>query len=206
MRCSRVTSSRAPSRTCARRSDDYTTFRPEVLGEASSSDSAALRVRRRTTRGTAVRRKAKRRSSRVEDCRAARRIKIPIRYSMRCAWSRARAKSRSSRGDAITGPPTRATRRGAGDVTSCGGRRVRVQEAHGAWAVAFRADRDRRQHLGTALPPQHHEAAGRRPRAVRLRARLQVLPVRRDASSPPTARSPGGSASSTPSTCGCIRR
>ena len=48
-------------------------------------------------------------------------------------------------------------------------------------AVVLRADRDRAEHLLHALQPQHRDAGRRRSGAVRLRARLQVLPVGRHA-------------------------
>ena len=92
-------------------------------------------------------------------------------------------RSRHRRGDA-----RRAARHAR--VRVAGRRRVRLQEVRRARAGVLRADRDGPQHLLHALQPQHGDPAGRRSGAVRLRARLQVLPVGRHARlSRPTARS-----------------
>ena len=130
-----------------------------------------------------------------------------------CASSRARARSRSSarrRASPALGimEAMRDARPGMHEYELQARRGVRRSRSPARYgAVVLRADRHRDEHVLLALPQEHGGAAGRRPGAVRLRARLQVLPVGRHAGvSRERHGSRRASASSTRSTCACTRR
>ena len=168
-----------------------TPFRPEVLGSQSSGDPAALwRAARQRIRGTAG---ARARRSFVDKLKAAApgaELRDLDAIARRHARGEEPARDRGHpRGDALAGlgimEAMRDARPGMTRVRAAGGRRVRVQEGRRLRACLLRAGRrpapTPTTRTITGTPPM---LAGRRSRAVRLRARLQVLPVRRDARLP----------------------
>ena len=147
-------------------------------------------ARRRRTRGTAA---SRARSSSSQKLKAAapavRRSTTSIRSSTRCARSRARARSRSSA--KRRGSPGSAIMEAMRDARP-GMKEYELQadaefvfKKWGAYGPSYFAlIATGAEHLLLALPQEHRDAEGRRPGPVRLRARLQVLPVGRDARVP----------------------
>ena len=168
----------------------YTPFRPEVLGEASSGDPAALW---RATKNDPWDGRVSREEQFIAEAEgrgaASRSITDldPILDALRAI--------KSPREIAVIREATRIT--GLGIMEAMRDARPGMKEyelqadaefvfkKHGAYGPSYFAlIATGPNTLLLALPPEHRDAAGRRPRAVRLRAGLQVLPVRRDARLP----------------------
>ena len=184
----RATNSRRRSRRSRRdRRTIYTPFRPEVLGEASSSDPAALA---RATKEDPWDGRVSREEAFIAKLKA-----------RRAGVRRSRTSIRSStRMRAIKSPREIAVIREATRITGLAIMEAMRDARPGMYEYELQADAEfvfkkygaygpsyfALIATGTntpllALPPEHRDAAGRRPRAVRLRAGLQVLPVGRDA-------------------------
>ena len=164
----------------------YTTFRAEVLGEASSTDPAALW---RATKADPWDGRVSREEQFIQKLKAAAPAAAvkdldPILDELRAIKS-AREIAVIREATRITGLAIMEAMRDAAPGMKEYELQADAEFVFKKWrrlrAVVFRADRHGTQYLLFALPQEHRDAERRRPGAVRLRAGLQVLPIGRHA-------------------------